>query len=355
MAEHLIEIREANESLKGAGCRVVVEDRGGWLWLRGTLPPKPGSDKKLPHQQRIRLGVRASVAGLQVAVREAKRVSVLLDRKEFDWCLFGEKEIELTPVVGDVTAQFVRDYWLTHERTPASETTLRDSYLEYFKKLPQKIPLTLELMVGLVEETKPNSRQRQKVCLALGQLAKLANIPFDPKPYWGNYQPKERNVPTDDEILQAWEKVNSKNIPWSNVLLLLAVYGCRAHEVFYLDMTRFPILRVTEGKTGKRDVYPYPKEWLNFLEQPVILPQCSHPSHRELGHRVTTQFRRYELPFRPHDLRHAHAIRMIGYRVPVEIAARYHGHSTQVHTNIYQRWMSQQTLDQTWLETNGVD
>ncbi len=60
-----MDIREANGVLKAGGCRVVVEERGGHLWLRGTLPPKPGSEKQLAHQQRIRLGVRATVAGLQ--------------------------------------------------------------------------------------------------------------------------------------------------------------------------------------------------------------------------------------------------------------------------------------------------
>lgn len=346
-----MDIKKANEGLRAGGCRVVVEERGGWLWLRGTLPPKPGSEKKA-HQQRIRLGVRASVAGLEQAKREARRVTVLLDRKEFDWSLFGVEEG--STVVAVLVKELEREYWLTHERNPTSESTWRGDYLGIFSRLPQDVPLTAGVMLDLIETTKPNSALRRKMCMVLGKLCQLGGIPFDPKMYRGQYQPRERNIPTDDQILAAYHLLKGKNIPWSNALLLIAAYGLRAHEVFFLDRERWPILRVTEGKTGDRPIYPYPQSWLeeNNLTSHSVLPERGKAkTFKHIGQRVNKYFLRHGLPFRPYDLRHAHAIRMISYRVPVEIAARYHGHSVQVHTNIYQRWMSQQTLDQTWLET----
>ena len=42
-----------NERLREGRVKVAVYQRGEMLWLRATLPPKPGSDRPLPHQQKI--------------------------------------------------------------------------------------------------------------------------------------------------------------------------------------------------------------------------------------------------------------------------------------------------------------
>lgn len=263
-------------------------------------------------------------------------------------------EKERNPTVGELVDQFIVEYWRKHEQTDASKYTLEKDYLTVFKQLPQWVELSEQVIMAAIDSTEPNSRARQRYCLALGLLAKQAKINFDPKPYRGKYQPKERKPPTNEEIIESWEKVQQKSKAWGNVMALIATYGFRAHEVFFLDFVRYPVLRVNEGKTDARDAYAYPREWCRLFKLEEItsetLPNCSG-SHADIGHRVTTQFRRYELDFRPHDLRHAHAIRMIQYKVPVEIAARYHGHSTTVHTRTYQRWLRQEMLDEIWEES----
>jgi integrase len=357
-------LQDANARLKAAGSRVVIELRNNSLFLRGTLPPKPGSEKRLPHQQRINLDATFTVAGIQYAETEARRVTNALNSKDFTWdtYLSGRDKMRLVeknrqPTVAELVDQFVREYWRKHEQTDAAKYTLEKDYLAVFKRLPQDIELSEQVIMSAIETTEPNSRARQRYCLALGLLAKQANIPFDPKPYRGKYQPKERKPPTNEEIIVAWEKVQQKSKAWANVLALLATYGLRAHEVFFLDFARYPVVRVNEGKTDARDAYAYPREWCKLFNLEGItresLPHCTG-THADIGHRVTTQFRRYELAFRPHDLRHAHAIRMIQHNVPVEIAARYHGHSTTVHTRTYQRWLRQEVLDEIWEGSWGL-
>jgi hypothetical protein len=50
-------LQEANTYLKQGRIKVTIEcrDQFGSLYLRATLPPKPGSGKSSPHQQRIAL------------------------------------------------------------------------------------------------------------------------------------------------------------------------------------------------------------------------------------------------------------------------------------------------------------
>ncbi|BAY52786.1 integrase family protein [Thermostichus vulcanus NIES-2134] len=55
---------------------------------------------------------------------------------------------------------------------------------------------------------------------------------------------------------------------------------------------------------------------------------------------VKQQFRRYGLPFRPDDLRHAWAGRTIHYGLPDTVAARMMGHGVAIHTQSYHRWLT---------------
>jgi hypothetical protein len=46
------------------------------------------------------------------------------------------------------------------------------------------------------------------------------------------------------------------------------------------------------------------------------------------------------IPFTPYDLRHAWAIRAHIMEVPIKAAADNLGHSVEIHTKIYQKWLS---------------
>ncbi|MEM9120340.1 MAG: hypothetical protein AAGD09_21010 [Cyanobacteria bacterium P01_F01_bin.56] len=55
-----------------------------------------------------------------------------------------------------------------------------------------------------------------------------------------------------------------------------------------------------------------------------------------------------KLPFAPYDLRHAWAVRTLLFGWPVELSARQMGHSVEVHTRTYQRWITRQQTQQVY-------
>ncbi len=93
------DIKATNERLKSAGTRLVIQQRGNKLWLRGTLPPKPHINKSKPYQQRMAIDCKASAAGLKKAEQLARKISAELELGQFnwsDWQDFNEAENLIT-------------------------------------------------------------------------------------------------------------------------------------------------------------------------------------------------------------------------------------------------------------------
>lgn len=63
-------IKQVNGRLKAGNIRARVQQKGGRLYLQATLPPKPGSSRETPYQQRIALGIAATGQGLKLAEAE---------------------------------------------------------------------------------------------------------------------------------------------------------------------------------------------------------------------------------------------------------------------------------------------
>jgi|GEM_PF-4931012 len=80
-----LSVETINERLRSAQVGVFVEQKGKRLYLRATLPPKPGSKKTKPHQQFVSLQIYANPAGLMRAEAEARKIGGLIACKEFDW------------------------------------------------------------------------------------------------------------------------------------------------------------------------------------------------------------------------------------------------------------------------------
>ncbi len=71
-------IEQANGRLKAANVGVAIEQSGNRLYLRATLPPKPGATRHEPYQQRISLssqGIRANPIGIKEAEAEARKAA----------------------------------------------------------------------------------------------------------------------------------------------------------------------------------------------------------------------------------------------------------------------------------------
>jgi integrase len=103
-----------------------------------------------------------------------------------------------------------------------------------------------------------------------------------------------------------------------------------------LDISKFPIAQVLEGKTGYRQCWPLRPEWaeqwdLKTIKRPPVTGEC----HADFGNRVCKFFARSPATFHAYDLRHAWAIRAIRFGLDVSLAAKQMGHSLATHTQTY--------------------
>ncbi len=356
-------VKMANDRLKASRVGVKIRLRGDRLGLRATFPPKPGQEEKGKHQQDLALGVYANPAGLKFAEAEAKRIGGLLALDRFSWLEFlkipetaknddasPENAKPVLPLVREVIDAFEKDYFTRRERNPQSETTWKKHYMEIFRRLPPDRPLTAEVVMEVVKSTKPDTRIRQVCCTALNSLAKFAQMEIDLKPYRGNHsarKAKPRDLPNDQEVEEWRDKI--PNVSWQYAYGFLACYGLRPHELFLMDLSEFPVVKIQAGKTGSRLVYPIDRRgWVEKWNLTAVeLPNCSGKNNCALGERVTQQFQRYGVPWTPYYLRHRYAIRGIEMGFPNEVVAKWMGHSISTHS-LYQKWMDEDSHHQVY-------
>jgi integrase len=335
------------KSVRAANVGVAIEQSGNRLYLRATLPPKPGATRHEPYQQRISLssqGIRANPIGIKEAEAEARKVGALLARREFDWQPYLKSDSQLCLTIADWLAQFEADYFTRKSRTPQSETTWRHDYLKVFNKLPKNVTLSVEILKQTILSTAPDTRTRRRTVMVLTALAKFADVEVNFKSLAGSYSPRTvapRELPDDRAIATWFNKIPAGCWRWAYGIL--ATYGLRNHELFHLDFSKFPVLLVQDGKTGSRRVYPIYPEWaIQWELENVNLPRCTGKTNSDLGNRVTHAFKRLDIPFNPYDLRHAWAVRSLEFGLDVSLAAAQMGHSVQVHTDLYHHWISEE-------------
>ncbi|MEO0825401.1 MAG: site-specific integrase [Cyanobacteria bacterium J06635_15] len=360
------QIDQVNARLKAAQLGLVIERRGIKLNLRGTLPPRPESNRLRPHQQRIPLGIPATKAGLKQIEQQAKVIAAELIQQTFDWRNYllyaGGKPLAQQELVAKIEA--FHQYFLADKtqakRPDAILTTWEKTYAPYLRKLnaiaqahpKHNLP---ELIYATVKSTRANSRSRQVCCTALNAFANFLNLelPIDLKTFWGTYgnsQTQQRRLPTDEQILACYKQI--PNPTWQFVYAMLATYGLRNHEVFFCDYTALAhgdanaVIAVQETtKTGFHEVWPFYPEWidrfnLRTINLPPVKTDLSQTTLQRIGQQVSTQFRRYKMPFSPYDLRHAWAVRTIHMGLPDTVSARMMGHSVAVHNRTYHRWIT---------------
>lgn len=340
-------LASANQRLKSGGTTVRVEEKGKKLVLRATLPPKPGSTRTKPHQQRIYLGLPTSKSGINRAEKEALKLGGMLACKEFNWAIYIQIDTPNLLTSGEWISKFEKFYFQKRQRTHKSEYTYKCDYHNIFKRLEQNKPLTPDSLLKACLETQPETKNRKRACMALGAIAKFADIKVDLKPYAGTYTAKShavRDLPDDFRIAEAYYAINNPNWQW--VYGMLAAYGLRNHEVFRLDLRSLrnhdPIITVLPNtKTGLRRVWAFFPEWFEeWSLWDVKLPNVSvDRGNPEIGRAVTQYFRR-NIPFHAYDLRHCWAIRTLEFGLDVTLAAQQMGHSVKMHTDLYHHWIS---------------
>ena len=249
--------------------------------------------------------------------------------------------------VAEAVAKFEEEYFTKRARTHQTECTWRYDYLYVFRRLPQDEILTSHLLLDAVKSTQPDTKNRKRFCMVLRLLAQANGIHVDFSSYKGKYSDGKvspRTLPTDEEIEQCFNQMT--NPQWRWAFGMLAAYGLRPHELFYLDLEKLSSgdvgLSVLEGrKTGERLIFPFRPEWFEqFGLMDVRSPNCTANTNADYGQRVHKAFNRQRIPFPPYHLRHAWAVRSMVFGLDLSLAAQQMGHSMTLHSKTYHRWIS---------------
>ena len=384
-----IGLAQANQALAQAGVSLRIELRGQRLGLRGPLPCRRGSGRH--PVQRISLGLPADSAGLELARERLKEVLRQLQQGRFAWSAWGVQPAQPPstspshspawlpaanqPAPGDLLglAAFEAAFFADprRRRNPAGcRTTWSSAYLPYLRRLAavaaeRDLPLGLPLLELALESYAASSRSRQQCGTALAALAR--HFELDLPDNWseraagyGLHAAQFRRLPGDPQILLWAEQI--PNPAWRLAYGLMATYGLRNHEVFFCDLSALApggdrVIRVLPtSKTGEHQVWPFQPDWVEHfgLEKlggsqpplPAVATDLRHTTLQQVGRRVAEQFRRYELPITPYDLRHAWAVRTIHIGLPDTVAARMMGHSVAIHTRTYHHWITRRDQQQ---------
>lgn len=369
-------LRDGNGALAASGVALRLERRGERLGLRGPLPCRKGSGRW--PVQRIALGQPADAAGLERAQVQLREVLAQLQRGTFQWQQWSSRSPHSAarssgaPVEASLAA-FEAAFFADprRRRNPAgSRSTWSAAYRPYLRRLRARAqaegqPLLPALLLEVLESYTLGSRSRQQAGTALAALARQLELelPADWSERAGGYglhAAQFRHLPSDAQLLQLHERI--PNPGWRLAYGLMATYGLRNHEVFLSDLSALApggdrVIRVLPtSKTGEHQVWPFQPEWVERFElerlgsDPALLPPVCTDLRRttlqQVGRRVAEQFRRYELPLTPYDLRHAWAVRTIHIGLPDTVAARMMGHSVAIHTRTYHHWITRRDQQQ---------
>ncbi len=345
---------QVNNRLKIARIGVRIYRKDQRLLLRATLPPKPGSKHLSAYQQWIALGTYANIEGLKQAEALAKTIGGQLARQVFDWQPYLKpQDLPLHHQPLSVQIQCFMEHFMA-QRGGQSAVTLKSVYVPYFNKLQTTADADPQgSLRAWIEKTllqiPAHSRGRQLACTAFRQLSLFLEL--DPEfiqPYRGGYNlhaMPRRDLPSDALILECFQRI--PNPQWRMVYGLMAAFGLRPHECFFCELEPFqagaPTLWVrAETKTGAREVWPFHPEWSELLGlRTGSLPQIRcDTSRKNIGSKVNTQFRRYQIPFNPYLLRHAWAVRTIHYGLDSSIVSPMMGHGVAIHTRVYHHWLT---------------
>ncbi len=363
------EINNVNDKFATQGSKLKIEKRGEKLNIRGSLPSK--EDNNNFKIQRISLGLKADISGLEEAKKKLQLINLQLELNQFNWINWigksYKKEIKDGLEFPKKLNQFEEFFFKENKsdfRTSTRKTTWRSSYKPYMKRIlniynDYENEALEKIFQKTLESYKEGTRSRKQCATSLSVLAKFLDIklPEDWKLNSRGYGLNKagfRDLPKDELIEKLWETIPNKS--WKFVFGLMATYGLRNHEVFFCDLSSLTnfgdkIIRVLPTtKTGEHQVWPFHPEWVEKFElsklgeNPELLPNINRDlkitTLQNIGKKITDQFKRYSLQIKPYDLRHAWAVRTIFYDLPDTVAARMMGHSVSLHTQTYHHWIT---------------
>ncbi|MEM1368492.1 MAG: hypothetical protein AAGG02_10830 [Cyanobacteria bacterium P01_H01_bin.15] len=326
-----------------------IGHRSGYkrIELRGILPSKSGSGD--PSRQRVSTEYLPTLPGVAMAYTMACEIERQLEKGTFKWTDWSNSK-ECSDLAGDVIDRFKKDFFDRKGTNPHTLDSWRTTYERPVNLIPRNKRLTAELLKASLCKTKANTRSRQLSAVVLNSVATFADIECDFSRLKGNYTgPAPRDLPTD-KIIEDYrlELIDTNRIRWIKAFELIAAYGLRPHEIFKLDCSRIaerghPLTVLDDSKTGYHTAYPLHPRWFEEwrISDNLALPlaDLSNRSNRQQGSYVTNFFKnqkqRNDWTVTATDLRDAYAVRADRLQISTATAARWMGHSLQVHTKKY--------------------
>jgi len=133
------EINNVNDKFATQGSKLRIEKRGEKLNIRGSLPSK--EDKNNFKIQRISLGLKADISGLEEAKKKLQLITLQLELNQFDWINWivnpnkkGGNDFEFPNRLNQFEEFFFKEN-KNEFRTSTRKTTWRSSYKPYMKRI----------------------------------------------------------------------------------------------------------------------------------------------------------------------------------------------------------------------------
>ncbi|MBP0021973.1 MAG: site-specific integrase [Cyanobacteria bacterium SBLK] len=338
--------------------RVKIAKHNNRLRLVATLPRKDGQPGN--KQQKIATGYPANANGVKLALSKAQILQGEIYFDKFSWSNWGEEQIGGT--CGDAIAKMTSD-WEKDAHTPEQRANFERDYLYPCQFLRSDYRLTEEYLRKVIErESEAKTRLRKRFAIAFQRLAKTGGLDCDLSGMAHGYKPQNRIIPTETEILAAYEKISNEQWRWA--FGMIATFGLRPHEIFKLDCSRLcdpPHLLSVLGKTktGERSILPLSgkndpaEKWVADWQLWDVKTPSRVDLEREnkaIGGTVSRAFKREGVAFPPYSLRHAYAIRCSVAGLSPNLAAKAMGHSLSQHFNSYHRWLNEADLVRGWIQ-----
>jgi integrase len=327
------------------------------------------------------LGIPFNFDGLNTAEEEANELGKLIARKQFQWTdkYLGKTRIKANlRTIGELIADFEKNYFQTRKRTLKSENTFSSYFYIAQKHLPKdKLAIDANFIEAVQNCTSSDSVKNELIkvirvlCKCSGlEVPELNNLKIK------STTKRKRDIPTDAEVEKEYWKYENYAINrpsklttrddrnnwklWRWVYGMLATYGLRPIEIFVkpdldwwlsVDNTMNTWRVNEECKTGEREALPLYPRWVEEfnlktditaieLLKAKIKDKVTSREINSARHGTDRWFRFVGVNFQPYDLRHAWAIRAHLMGIPIKAAADNLGHSVNMHTSIYQKWFS---------------
>jgi hypothetical protein len=353
--QRMLDLAPVNAALKGRGIKGRLIAHDGRLYLRGTFNAADGSRK----DRRIRLDLPAQAGHLLEAERRVIELAATVAElgilpDPLPWA--SEKRIspdsvQISFTVADAITKLETEFWAGKVRTSAAERSWDRLNCE-LKRLPKNANLTTDLLLSVASTTADGSRSRLEACKTYKRLGKIAGLKDVHRldAIRTPYEPGERKLPTDAELLALLEKTLAhKKYGWLTWALI--TFGCRPAEAFSLHPADNGTARVLSVKRkGKLPT------WRTALALPVgemeaptrFVPwDVDAPAKydSDTARRYVQAWGYWLKSNAPglvlYDCRHAWAVRSIRKMVNASLAARCMGHSLAVHSETYHLWLNE--------------